>query len=58
MGRIYLGVHFPFDMADARLLAVPVLVCVFTGRWFAAQVSARCLRNRPSCAADSPGWVV
>lgn len=38
--RIYLGVHFPFDIAGAALVsALSAWLCVLSGRWLAAPVA-------------------
>jgi undecaprenyl-diphosphatase len=58
--RIYLGVHFPFDMAGAALVAgASAWLCVFTGRWFTAPVvRAAMLAYRPLFAPlIRRGWV-
>jgi undecaprenyl-diphosphatase len=47
--RIYIGVHFPFDIAGAALVSgVSAWLCALTGRWFAAPVVwAAMLAYRP-----------
>lgn len=58
--RIYLGVHFPFDMAGAALVAgASAWLCACTGRWFAAPVvRAAMLAYRPLFAPlIRRGWV-
>lgn len=37
--RIYIGVHFPFDIVGAALVSgISTWICAFTGRWFSAPV--------------------
>lgn len=58
--RIYLGVHFPLDMAGAALVAgASAWLCALTGRWFAAPVvRAAMLAYRPLFAPlIRRGWV-
>jgi len=47
--RIYIGVHFPFDITGAALVSgISARICGFTGRWFAAPVvRAAMLAYRP-----------
>jgi undecaprenyl-diphosphatase len=47
--RIYIGVHFPFDIAGAALVSgISAWICGLTGRWFAAPVvRAAMLAYRP-----------
>jgi undecaprenyl-diphosphatase len=58
--RIYLGVHFPFDIAGAALVSVlSAWLCVLSGRWFAAPVvRVAMLAYRPLFAPlIRRGWV-
>ena len=58
--RIYIGVHFPFDIAGAALVSgISAWLCALTGRWFAAPVvRAAMIAYRPLCAPlIRRGWV-